>query len=913
MRFTYLELENYIGIYNGMGLYNIQIDFLKAKHRICVIKGTNGSGKTTIQSALSLFPDGNESFIPDKPAKKIVRVLNNNILYEIKFYHDIRSSGVRIPTKAFISKKTSDGNEVELNPSGNVTSYKDILYEEFKLDSNFFALTKLSMDDRGIGYKRPADRKKFVNSIIESLEVYNDIYKTISKKANSLKAVMNNISSKLGSIGDKVNLTSLKEEKDKEIEELQIQRDDISSHIILMTASITQIDPDNYIQDLYKNTSSALKQVNTFLKKLIDGYQSENKLFIPEVETKLLGDKLDKYYHDITYFEKEAEKLKTTARSIIDQMSSLRSQLDLTISQLDSLKSDEYVEFEKALEDAKRNAEEIKQRIQITGIDPMAFTKDEYILALETVHDIINMVNVFRSTYDYNMIEKCISDYSSLGYVGMPPVIATTGADELIQNRDKTQEDYLRRIQQAENDVQLANKLKNRPENCSIDNCFFISDAVKAAATNPEQRLATLNTEYANWQQSITLAYRQQEYAQTYNSCINQIRTIIRSIDKNQSILSRLPNGGIFTSKAEFFEKLAGGQSFEYIDRIYQYINLANEFERYQSYMSLIQQYEIHLNSLASQKESMLKFEEVRRSLQASLDDLKVRMSCNSKILKDVENALEMAKSYAKHLNEVVIPRCDQIIDGINKRNQYRQQLEEIQEKIQQISTFSSRRNEYATQLKVLETKIAYQQKERDEIVYKLRQIEEYETSLASYKEVYDKYYEKIRYHSSPTTGIQLVFMQLYMGKILDISNKLLSYLFGGQYQLQPFIINEEEFRIPCMGNGYLNDDISSMSSSQLTMISMILSFALMSVSSTEYNVIKLDEIDDPLDEPNRAAFAILLDNIMDVMHTEQCVMISHSSEMITNNADVILLRSDGLVSVDPSSNIIWNFNNAIT
>ena len=329
--------------------------------------------------------------------------------------------------------------------------------------------------------------------------------------------------------------------------------------------------------------------------------------------------------------------------------------------------------------------------------------------------------------------------------------------------------------------------------------------------------------------------------------------------------------------------------------------------------MQSIDYYKIRLDTLASQRESMRKFEEVRQSLQKSLDDLNVRLSCNSKVLQDVEKALESAKAYAKHLNEVVIPRCDQIIDGIKKRNQYREELTAIQEKMSMISNYIESRTRLYGELKSLDTELSYKQKEKDEAVYKLRQIDEYEKSLAEYKEVYDKYYEKIRYHSSPTTGIQLVFMQLYMGKILDISNKLLSYLFQGQYQLQPFIINEDEFRIPCMGNGYLNDDISSMSSSQLTMISMILSFALMSVSSTDYNVIKLDEIDDPLDEPNRAAFAILLDNIMDVMHTEQCIMISHSSEMITNNADIILLRSDGLVSVDPGANIIWDFNSQST
>ena len=910
MRFTYLELENYIGIYNGMGLYNIKINFLKAKHRICVIKGTNGSGKTTIQSALSLFPDGSESFIPDKPAKKVVQVLNNNIIYEIKFFHDIRSSGVRIPTKAFITKKTPDRNEVELNPSGNVTSYKDILYQEFKLDSNFFALTRLSMDDRGLGYKKPADRKKFVNSIIESLDVYNEIYKTISKKANNIKAVMNNITSRLGSIGDKGSIVSLRDSLADEIQRIQDKRDEINGKIAAITATITSADPDNYIQDSFKEKNTALRQINSLLKKLVDGYQSENRLFIPEVETKLLGDKLEKYYNDINYFTQEAEKLKTAARSIIDQMSSLRSQLDLTISQLQSLKTDEYIELEKELDNAKARAAEVAQAISVTGIDPMAFTKDEYITALNTVHDIVNMVNVFRSTFDYNMIDTCVSEYARLGYLGVPDMLTCDNELQIISSAPELQQRFLQQIAAAESDVKLMNTLVNRPDGCKIDSCFFIADAVKVAATNPEYRLQELNKDYEAFKESLTDAYKRKEYVETHNQCLNQIRTIVRAIDNNNGILVKLPNGGIFKSKQEFFEYLVGGQSFEFIDKIYQYLNVANNFEIYQGLMQSIDYYKIRLDTLASQRESMRKFEEVRQSLQKSLDDLNIRLSCNSKVLKDVEKALESAKAYANHLNEVVIPRCDQIIDGIKKRNQYREELTAIQEKMNMISNYIESRTRLYGELKSLDTELSYKQKEKDEAVYKLRQIDEYEKSLAEYKEVYDKYYEKIRYHSSPTTGIQLVFMQLYMGKILDISNKLLSYLFQGQYQLQPFIINEDEFRIPCMGNGYLNDDISSMSSSQLTMISMILSFALMSVSSTDYNVIKLDEIDDPLDEPNRAAFAILLDNIMDVMHTEQCIMISHSSEMITNNSDIILLRSDGLVSVDPNANIIWDFNN---
>lgn len=353
---------------------------------------------------------------------------------------------------------------------------------------------------------------------------------------------------------------------------------------------------------------------------------------------------------------------------------------------------------------------------------------------------------------------------------------------------------------------------------------------------------------------------------------------------------------------------MASGQSFEFIDRLYQYITLSNYIDQYRVLRTSIERYEDRLKSMSSNRESFEKFNEAKQKLLTSIGDLEVRLNVNKQILEKLEDTIAKAKAYARYINEQLIPKCDKIIEDLQTRDTLRQSLEEMNSAMKSIDTQEQEIAELYGQLSVIEYQIKSKEADKENVNYKLRQIDENEKILEDYKAKYDVF-EKIKYHSSPTTGIQLVFMQLYMGNILSISNQLLSYLFGGQYQLQPFVINEDEFKIPCIGNGYLNDDISSMSSSQLTMISMILSFALLSVSSTDYNVIKLDEIDDPLDEPNRMAFAQLLDTIMDIMHTEQCIMISHSSEMITSNADIILLRSDGLASIDANSNIIWDYS----
>src|SRR5574344_2005254 len=132
MRFLYAKLTGYIGIYNGLGLSSIDIDFSKAKNKVCVISGPNGVGKSTLLNALNVMPDGNENFVPSMPASKQLCITNGNNLYEIFITHPLDKNGNRVVSKASFKK---DG--AELNPNGNISSYKDIVQSEFELDSNY--------------------------------------------------------------------------------------------------------------------------------------------------------------------------------------------------------------------------------------------------------------------------------------------------------------------------------------------------------------------------------------------------------------------------------------------------------------------------------------------------------------------------------------------------------------------------------------------------------------------------------------------------------------------------------------------------------------------------------------------------------------------------------------------------------
>ena len=99
MKFTSLHLTNYIGIYNGMGLYDIHIDMTKSQNRIMIIRGDNGSGKSTLAKAMSVFPDPNDSFIPGMPARKEIVLADGPTFYRLLFIHGIKANGDREVTK----------------------------------------------------------------------------------------------------------------------------------------------------------------------------------------------------------------------------------------------------------------------------------------------------------------------------------------------------------------------------------------------------------------------------------------------------------------------------------------------------------------------------------------------------------------------------------------------------------------------------------------------------------------------------------------------------------------------------------------------------------------------------------------------------------------------------------------------
>ena len=79
------------------------------------------------------------------------------------------------------------------------------------------------------------------------------------------------------------------------------------------------------------------------------------------------------------------------------------------------------------------------------------------------------------------------------------------------------------------------------------------------------------------------------------------------------------------------------------------------------------------------------------------------------------------------------------------------------------------------------------------------------------------------------------------------------------------------------------------MSSSQVSMISMIISVVLLKQSSSKFNIVRIDEIDAGLDTNNRIQFVNILIELIKILEIDQVIMVSHNMmELNSNNIDLI-------------------------
>lgn len=898
MKYKWIELYGYAGIYNGMKLMDIKIDFTKCKTNKIIIKGDNGSGKSTLENAINPNPDSNDNFIPNCEARKNICLCDNGIDYIIRYIHPINNNGSRGTTKGYISK-IINGQTIELNPNGNISSCKDILYDEFNLDSNFISLSKLSSENRGLVDNRPADRKKLVNSIINILEVYNGIYKKLSKKSSTYKQLINSITYKIDNLGNELQLKSQLENIISRINKLENERDMTIEAIATVKIKISEF-MNTLKNNNYDSIVSELKDVS-----------SHNKVLRNQILKKLtdLGIKdINSIEEFLKYIEQQISISKSTIANNSFQVSNLLSQREIEFNdlknkqiRLNSLQSDyNYLDIKNTMNKSQKIVSGYEKIFNEMGLKNISLiTKTEYDSAMESLKYLKDLSSNLLSLYNISDLEYVINN---IEYISSE----LTKTDKI-----KNEIDYLKSEKErlfssisiyiSKQDI--IDELNNRPNECKIDTCPYIKSALEASIQYPRKELEKLQKKYDNIENEINKKSNYLNKLNIFREILVSVLSIKRELDSKINFILKLPVKRDF--KETFFNRILSYDSFDDITKLYGYIDCGNMIEEYKLAKSQLDKYQSEYKLYEAKNNIIESILIDIESLTKKVDKMALDIETINNSTSDLEIKLREYEDVKIKISNLL----SKINDDLKPSEEREKELLKIKDSLDvnsnEIEILHDNLNTLNNNLASVNSDIKGLSSEKEKINHSIILLEQYKIELQDYSNKYSKI-EKIKYYSSPSTGIQTLFMQLYMNKIISTANSLLSLLFDGEFILQPFIINENEFRIPCIGSGLLHDDISSMSTAQKCMISMILSFSMLNQSSTRYNVIMLDEIDGGLDTINRGLFIELLDNLMNMLHCEQCFMISHNNELNTSVCDLIILKNSS--NDIYNGNIIWQY-----
>ena len=897
MKYKWIELYNYAGLYNGMGINQIKIDFTRCKTNKIIIRGSNGSGKSTLMKAINLNPDTNDNFIPSCEARKNICIVCDGVEYIIRYIHPITNSG-RGTTKGYISKMIN-GQFVELNPNGNVTSCKDIIYEEFGLDSSFISLSSLSSENRGLVDSKPAERKRLINSIINTLEVYNSIYKNLSKKSAVYTKLIDGLVVRINYLGNEAQLnvklkniegrlTTLGQEKNTTIEAIASVRLKISEYMDILRDS----NYDAIVSELKDITSHNKVIRNQIIKKIQElGIDDINKIEDFDLY-------LDK---QIIIEESSIESTKNHVATLLSQREVEYRDLESKRQKLNSLRSEyNYLDIKKAMKKASEEVAEydnIFHKIGIMNIN--LISKSEYDFAMQSLKYLKDMALNLTSMYDQSSI---LSVINNLETIENEIADISTDQQELLECKARKSEIDSKIIIYSSK-VELIDELNNRPSECTIDSCPYIKTAIEASVKYPKEELLELNKESKYLEFRINTLENIINTWSSYKEILSIVRSIQRELNSRISAIMKLPVAPDF--KDTFLSRVAYLDSFDDIDNLYKYIDYSNMIEEYKLAKEQLVKYESEYRIYEAKNDIIEAIIENIESLTQKTDNMMVTINELNSSIKLSQEKLEGYRKAKTVVEGLLIKLKDDLRPSEKKETELLKIKQTLDVNSIEIDKLQKEMDILNTNFGAVNNDISNLSNERDNVKHSLIQIAEYKDELEVYRQAYSKI-NKIRYYSSPSTGIQTLFMQLYMNKIISTANDLLSMLFEGEFVLQPFIINENEFKIPCLGHGLIHDDISSMSTAQKCMISMILSFSILHQSSTKYNVISLDELDGGLDTMNRGFFIELLDRLMNMLQCEQCFIISHNNELTTSAADLILLKNNSGDMYD--GNVIWQY-----
>lgn len=206
MRIISLEFVNHV----KLGTFKMKWD-----NSIISIVGANGSGKSFLLSSVHPYGSSdryNKAYpvIPEKPGYKKIVYDVDGVLYET--IHEYVPHKNTHKCKSYLNRIVNNNTE-ELNPTGNVEIYKDLVYKYLKFNSDIFDIGFISFKANGIT-GTPTNRRNVLESTVD-MSLLNKMKYNVATLSSSQGALVTISKKKQQELLEYGTVESIKERIDK--------------------------------------------------------------------------------------------------------------------------------------------------------------------------------------------------------------------------------------------------------------------------------------------------------------------------------------------------------------------------------------------------------------------------------------------------------------------------------------------------------------------------------------------------------------------------------------------------------------------------------------------------------------------------------------------------------------------------
>ena len=838
MKICELVLENFEGIYVAMHTTYIHLDLRTTKNRICLITGPNGHGKTVLLSQLNPFAtlgtlderDVLPLIMKDKSGHKKIIILDNGNEYEIDhFYTPTKTSH---SVKSYIKK-----NGEELNPNGNVTSFKERVKDELDMEQDYMKLIRLGNNVVNMIDLKSAERKTFMSKRLEDVNVYLVYFKKINSELNALKTMISMVMDKI----KKTNIDDYDEAKDtlktrkEELDSIEASIIDISDEIGKTNYQLSQIpiDAETILRDSEKKLNKLLKNDNSF--ETLESLRHKERL----LSESIIADKERK------------KNLQESLSLYLETIDRLRTDIDNTTAKINRLINESDLEglenIIKTLEIEVRDSE-----VKYKKYGDINYTKkdiEDLLVFLKERQEILNTTYEFGNGPIKKVVDLMLKDKNVKDYI----------EDHLIKETE---------LEEIERGRLLISKLVKQfsgkiPKSCHASCGLFELWNILVSFSNPVKDKDSVGKEFYSY---MSLAYA-------------NIKNVLLSFTDKKELFEKIPDDIKEDFRVEnILNKIRSTEWIYDREKIFNELTFITEYENYLKAKETLEEKKRELSNLI--KTSPLGvLESLLKDSEKTLDEYLNRFSETKESIKSLEGYIRK--------NEALLDDLKDLIDLVERKTELETVYNESKEQVELKKSLLENKFKQETLLTSWQNEKKRLQTVISTLSYNLEQLKQYKKELKVYQKFFDDW-TILKESLSANTGIPLIFIDLYLKKAKSIVNSLLDQIYSGKVFVENFDITSDSFTIPFNKDGKTISDIRYASQGEKSFFSIALSFAISYESMSRYNIMLLDELDSVLDETNRSNFISILEKLIEMINAEQIFVISHNNMFSMYPVDVI-------------------------